>query len=53
MTVTDTPLTTRNATIADLSALLEAKQAAKLDAVVPAREALERLISTELGSPHL
>jgi hypothetical protein len=38
MTVTDTPLTTRNATIADLSALLEAKQAAKLDAVAPARD---------------
>ncbi|WP_445187264.1 hypothetical protein ACTXG6_08830 [Pseudonocardia sp. Cha107L01] len=38
MTVTDTPLTTRNATLADPSALLEVQHASKLDVVVPARD---------------
>ncbi len=38
MTVTDSILITRNATLAELHTLLEAQHAAKLDVVVPARD---------------
>ena len=56
MTTADTFLTTRNATVTDLAALLQAQHAAKLDVVTPARHLLDehgrvRLIG--VGEPRL
>ncbi len=56
MTNTDTFLTTRNATVADLVAMLQAQHAAKLDVVTPARHLTAehgRLRLLGVGEPHL
>lgn len=56
MTMSDTILTTRNATVADLVALLQAQHAAKLDVVAPARHLAAdngRLRLIGVGEPRL
>lgn len=52
----DSMLTTRNATVADLAALLQTQQAAKFDVVTPARHVVAdrgRLRLIEVGEPRL
>ena len=56
MTGTSSSLTTRNATVADLAAVLQAQHAAKLDIVTPARHGIAeqgRLRLIGVGEPRL